>query len=60
MLELVKTTTIEVGASFAEEAGDYLGTPQHPTLGLGMYLLSAFALGNLLCEFWRTVGPVVA
>lgn len=60
MLELVKTTTIEVGASFAEEAGDYLGTPRHPALGLGMFMLAGFALGNLLCELWRSVGAVVA
>ena len=46
-------------ARFFAEAGDYLDTPQHPWLGVSMYLISAMALGGLLGEASHTAALII-
>ena len=60
MVERLVVAASDVGSAFYAEAGESLGTPQHPLLGMSLYLLSTFALGILLSEAWRACGPLMA
>ena len=58
MLAELQFATSKVGSTFFAEAGEHFGTPHHPWLGISLFLLSSFALGNLLGEAWRAVGLI--
>ncbi len=58
MLAKLRFAASEIGSVFFAEAGEYFGTPHHPWLGVSLFLMSSFALGNLLCEAWRATGIV--
>jgi hypothetical protein len=45
----------EASATFFNDAGEIFDLPHHPWLGISMYLIAAFATGNLLSEAWRAV-----